>query len=652
MQAERAIELVTQFDPVDQLKDINDVLELHNAAMFVTDQAFPQSCGEDERAAIAAKIPAISAASGRYFASLSEAGLASALEGLDSEYYDDLLVLFARHKLYERCSAVTMLSALQRAGVGLSELLGNQRLVKSYDEDVRTLTLSQPTHAELLIGKLLVADDRRQELFLPASLSTTDQRALIDQYLDWDEANPNFVALVARARASRDGVIDYKTKLKAQRKHDKWSEDFFKTNSGTETGVEVAIVEAQDEEVVETLDGLVARYSYSKRWLEGTLDMASVLTNFIHVFDFADSHSALLDMPSQPTQLSVLERVMRSAGKEEYQIGAAFQMKETAAFLKTAIYTKFLEAHDVPLESVFAWFCREYVRDEFGVLNFRYVPSSSTSTYLEKCRHLFPEMESLVRQFTHFVENGEIDPDLLALTSEQVRYRDIPSLLPGKYAYVTDQEDINSIQFLLFSDQSPIHYINEDLRGTDFVRLLTNNEVHLDDLAEHQKGHVEFLRQQGIVETNGDGRIVFVNEHRIVVLQQLFTSGAASYYHYPPSMRELIDDMVGKGWLRRSASLLTEAEASYFNYKLNQLEFSNGPDLRNRYSHGAQADSSDEDAHYHTYLTAQMLLVALIIMMNDDLLLHWERSAGRDKSQAGQSHPADPQDGISEPEST
>ncbi len=79
--------------------------------------------------------------------------------------------------------------------------------------------------------------------------------------------------------------------------------------------------------------------------------------------------------------------------------------------------------------------------------------------------------------------------------------------------------------------------------------------------------------------------------------------------------------MVARGWVTRRASLLSEAEGSYFNYYLNKVEFTDGPELRNKYLHGSQANTEGEDAHFRTYITALKLIVALVIKINDDFSL-------------------------------
>ncbi len=140
------------------------------------------------------------------------------------------------------------------------------------------------------------------------------------------------------------------------------------------------------------------------------------------------------------------------------------------------------------------------------------------------------------------------------------------------------------------------------------------------DFEEYQRPPVDYLIDQGVWTDTGE-RVHFTRPYQFHVLRNLFRTEAASCHHYPPEARAMIDAMVAKGWLVRRSSLLTDTEASYFNYSLNQSEFSIGPDLRNRYLHGSHIDVSDEDEHFRTYVTALKLLIALVIRIYDDFCL-------------------------------
>lgn len=76
--------------------------------------------------------------------------------------------------------------------------------------------------------------------------------------------------------------------------------------------------------------------------------------------------------------------------------------------------------------------------------------------------------------------------------------------------------------------------------------------------------------------------------------------------------------MVSSGWLTRKSSLLTDPEASYFNFILNQSEFSDGYDFRNKYLHGSQADKDNENTHHNVYIIALKLMMAIVIKISND----------------------------------
>jgi hypothetical protein len=65
---------------------------------------------------------------------------------------------------------------------------------------------------------------------------------------------------------------------------------------------------------------------------------------------------------------------------------------------------------------------------------------------------------------------------------------------------------------------------------------------------------------------------------------------------------------------------LTDAEADYFNYFLNRVDFSNGPNLRNRYLHGSQ-QGTDDSEHLKSYVIGLRLMVALLIKINDEFIV-------------------------------
>ncbi|MGY4721470.1 hypothetical protein [Naumannella huperziae] len=617
----RVARIVEQFDPSNAPTDAMDIIELHNVQQYLENGFLPRDYTEAERLAAVSKIGPIRSTVAKFFSAINDADCVSIVVGVDFDYHADLLELLGRNMAFERCTSAVMLAALDQTGVHLRDMLACKKLVLAYDAEVRDRLIRSPANAEHIIRKYLQRDVRA-EVHLPARFTPADARDLLERYVDSPDANPNYIGLIETARVSSITGIDAKLKLRAKRRNAEMTQAFFENNTGLKTGAEVRLSESQNEPVLYEMDdsdGMVARFTYSSRWLDETCDNPSILNNFQHLFEFAD-HGVLLTLPSYPSQLGVSERFLMTTGKTEYMVGARFRAVDMSTLLQTRLYQHYLETKKKDLEGVIFWFFEDYLKEEFGAANFSFRPSSRAASYLERVRHLFAEMESMLAQFSLFVENGELDRDLLAITSNPVRYREVPSLLPGKYVYATDDDQIAGILHALFSDQSALTDISEELNGDDAAGLLIGNVVSYADFREYQQPAVDHLISLGILEDTGE-RVQVASVPQFLVLRSLFAAQACSYYRLSQEGRSAVDAMESRGWVRRHSSLLTEAEAQYFNYFLNKTDFSNGPELRNKYLHGSQADVEGEDTHFHAYVTALRTIIALVIKVNDDFCL-------------------------------
>lgn len=617
-QAERVMEVAARLEAAAAPPTVVDAIELHNARLFIESGCLPVSYSEAQRAAAAALTPELHAAVARFFYAINHTNVAAQLVEIPYDYRPDLLELLARYKAFDRCDAKVMLPALEAAGINLAEMLCCKKLVNTYDENIRGALISEARNAELLIRKYL-SREAPSDIYLPKSFTSTDAGELLDNYLGDADANLNFVRLIETAPVEVQSGVDAKLKLKAKRRSAQMVEDLFKENSGFKTGTDLRISDSQDEPVIKELDGMVAKFTYSRSWLDRTLDRASILNNFQHLFEFADDH-ALLTLPSYPAELGVFERFLTTTGRRDYHTGAEFRAKDTSSLLQTHMYRDYLSSKEIDLEGVVGWFFGTYLAEEFGALSFSFAPSARASSYLEKARHLFAEMEGFVNQFRLYVQNGELDRDLLALTSDPVAYDRIPSLLDGKYVYSTDHEEIRGVLHTLFSDQSGLVYINNSLKDTSAARLLVRNAISYTDFNEHQRPTIDQLIKLGLLKDNG-ARVQIASMQQVMVLHLLFTKQAAPYHRLTPAGRGQVEALETRGWVSRRATLLTEAEASYFNYFLNKAEFSNGPELRNKYLHGSQAVADSGNEHLQTYITAMRMIISLVIKINDDFCL-------------------------------
>lgn len=617
-QVEQAAGVIGGFDPTFSPKDVNSILELHNARLFVEADLLPVGTEEHDRQTFLATAASIRRAVAQWFTALEDGNLVEKLTEVDWQYHEHLLDLLAGLGVHGRCSAAAMLPALDRAGIHLGDMLTSKRLVENYDATLRERLLAEPSQAELVVRHLF-QDDKRKTTHLPASFTSADTRALMEAYIDSSEPNPNYLKLIADAAIDNAGGIDAKLVVKARRKYDAMIAVLFQTNPGIKTGCAVAVSRTQVEPVTATLNEMVIEYSFSEAWLEWTLDFPSILNNFQFLLEFAP-HDALLTLPAFDSDRRGLELVMGLTGATHYRTGHVFDAKNRATLLQTVMYQRYLATKDIDLEAVLEWYFEEHLPTEYSVRNFVFTPSSPTANYLERTRNLFAEMEAAATQFRLLIEDGKIDHDVAAAGADQVRYKSIPSALEGKYVYSTGHTEIQTILHTLFSDQSSLTYISEDLRGDNAIELLLRNKVSYEDFHEYQLSLVDKLIEFGVAENTGD-RVRLKDPDLFRVLKSLNDYQAVAYYHLNEESRAHVDTLVGAGCLVRRSSLLTETEAAYFNYNLNSVDFSNGPKLRNKYQHGVQSKGDGEGQHQETYYVALRLMVALTIKINDELRL-------------------------------
>ncbi len=597
-----------------------DIIELYNVLQFVENKIFRKDLSNEKLVGYEALISKIKRSLSLFFNGVNETNVSSTIIDINYDYKQDLLFLLSKHKLHQRILSSTLLAVLKNIDIGLTDILTNKEIVRSCENDVRSLIIADHMNAEYLANKYLEAKSG-YSIYLPANLTTVDTHKLLNDYIDSGDASPNYLRLISESQVNANLGLDAKLKLKAKRKYDSVINEMFSDKGfGMEFGCEVSISNDQEEPEVSSLDGMIAKYSYGKKWLEENSTPEKTMRNFISLFGFVNKNM-ILTFPSYKSRISVLESLMGVRGEKEYPVGNQFQLREMTSLSQTATYERFLQTRDDCIENVIAWFFNSYLDERLKINGFEYIPSSKTSTYLEKSRHLFTEMESVIKQFTLYVENGEIDKDLLSISSDQVRYHSIPSLVADKYVYLADNKESLTVMHFLFSDQTGLGYINSSLNSPTLFDLLVDQKVKYADFDEHQIPQIDKLISLGIL-AKAESLVDFRSKEQILVLKNLYDYEAVNYYRYPETMTTEIDGLIQKEWLVKKTSLLTTPEASYFNYLLNQQEFSNSYDLRNKYLHGSQSNKDGESAHYNTYIVGLKLMLALIIKIDDDFSIN------------------------------
>ena len=618
-------ETILRANTIPDYSDINDVLELYNLKKYIDNDIFLESWTQEDLALFRKRTKEYGSIISGFMASISNENIEPFYNSIIFDYKNTFWEIVNNQGFYKNISSERIKAILDNNPHVIRTFLRNEKIVNHYNNVVKNFLLTHPESAEIILSKYEINNDNNQ-IFLPKILTVEDKEKIIDNYLDWGNANYNYLMIIRNARDRNDFKLSDKIRLKAQKLHDKKTQDFFATRKGIKFGVSICFSENMDRiKSAELSKDHTIKYSYNLDFIKQNNNPFALFENFFYLFEYIDEQHRI-DLVSKESDLSTLERCIGVHSQNEYRDSFRFRQAENTSFLQMVAYTSVLEKLGVALEDVLSQVFTSFFPEKYGFAsNCRFLALTSSSL-LEKVRILAPELESILKQYKLFVEDGSIDFDLLQISSHPTPIKDIPSLNKDKYLYLNEKNsEIKSISNIFFSDQTLLSYVEpfKEKNYKTFFDLLANEEsVEYKYYQDHQKSFLQYLLDRNQIYIDKKGCIQFTNLSRILILYDLNVNEVASFYHYPQRFRQEVTQMAKENIIHFENTLFSKPEQDYYNYYLNKSEFTNGLDLRNKYVHGTQANPEDEGSHKYAYYTYLKLIVLALLKIEDDLIIH------------------------------
>ncbi|GLB25247.1 hypothetical protein LXJ15735_14880 [Lacrimispora xylanolytica] len=614
---EMASKVIEEFTEDEEYWEINKIIEFYNIHCYFKNEIYLLKWKEDEKERYKTIVKKFMKIIGKYFSQIDGNKMINILSAVNIDYLDDFWKLFDKFKVYKSVSGEKMAAVMLHAQFRLNDILVYKNLVECYKEELRKYLLAHDNSAELILMQYVeLREYRRQQYYFPTSLNENDKETILLNYINSMSVNINYLRLIYESQNDSEMKISDKTKLKARRKHDEKVEDLFSNSVGVSYGSQVTFSNKQIEEKKINFVDHEIHASYSTLWIKENLDYPTLLNNFIYLFEFTDMQFRFQHV-NKFIYMGIFEKLMGVKGKKEYLTGTAFNQLKGLAILQMISYYEELKRNNVQLESVIKWFFEEYLKNEFDVDGFYISLPSEKSTYLEKCRMIISELDSILKQFRMFVDDKEIDHELLQLSSEHMFLKDVPSLLEQKYIYPIGKE-YEKVSHCLFSDQSMLHYLAKlDTQYNAFYKLLQNEYVRVEEFECYQVSEIDWLIDLGYIYVDKQG-FLKCNIRKVKIVKELYDNEVLCRY-YTRQYDDIIGELDERGVISYGTSLLSIPEQNYLNYLLNKSEYSNGMDLRNKYVHGTQA--TDEKVHEQDYFTLLRILILFIIKINEEFCL-------------------------------
>lgn len=603
--------------------DINEIIELYNIQQFFHNRIYSIHWTKQQLNDYSEIVSDFSKVICEFFSRINTDTIESMFDTIYYDYRNDFWKLIEKYKVYDKISVEQFRKIILNKHFILNDVLKCKNIVKKFSDEIITYMEKNPFCAEIILSYYLEKHDRNIEsLYFPVELSNEKKTLILDKYIASNSSNINYLKLIFESNSTNNLRLPDRLKLKAKRKYDEEIETLFKEGTGFEYGAKVSFSNKIDEEFkFETDDNRILSVLYSAKWIKENLDYPTLLNNFIYLFGYTDLQFRSLHV-SRESQMSIIEKYLGIKGRKEYPTGIAFQQIQMLAQLQMIEYCNELEKYNIFLEDIIEWFFCNYLEEEFNVKGFCFNKSSHTVSYLEKCRNIAAEFDNILKRFKIYCEDGEIDDELLHISTEHIFIKDIPSMLSNKYIYPCGN-DYQTISNLLFSDQSIIHYLPKLSNNyNSFYCLLEKENVYYDMFEDYQIPSIDWLIDHNIIKIDNKKRIMPYWE-KIKILNELYQHDVVCF-SYMKKYQSIIMELNKMGLVQFSSSLFSRPEQDYYNYLFNKSEFDNGLDIRNSYTHGTQR--VDENQNKQDYFIFLRIMILIVIKINEEFCLKYPKN--------------------------
>ena len=622
----KALEKLRMLDFSEESNSLEEVLELYNIVKYIDDDAGSLVFNKEDKKFLGVEAKkALMKIIGTFFNKIENSNILNLKVDTMHGYAEEYLELLEKFKLFKKISHEQFLATLKNLRIHTHYIYHYKKIVNTYDKHLREQLLDDDNAFDLLLKKYL-STETKKELFLPPSLNKDDKETITINYINSEHAHINTLDIIISFPVFEDFSISDDTKILAKDRYDELVKKLFgeKQDGGLKTELMVEFSDKIEDEFKVNYNNNELKLTISKQWISDNLDYPTLLNNLIHILGLTDLQMRISNI-SKVNSMHTLTRVFIDRKLKNFYIhDYGFKLLNSFSHIAVVSYSDYLQAvHGIRIEEVIQWFFDEYLPKEFSLNDFSVNMPSKNSTYLEKCRTICCEFESLLKQYDSLIKYGKVRHDVIEISSRPVIIEAVRSYIQCKYVY-PNMDTCNTAMFWLFSDQTLLTYFEDKKdreKHNNFYNLLKHEKININEYEEHQKRSLDYLLNEGVIGIDDAGYLFFKELQEVQILFDLYSNEFGSYNRYIQcGCEDALNKLLEKGWVYTGSSLLSTQECSYINFYLNKQKYFNGYDLRNMYLHGTQRkNGQDAELHKLNYSILLTLYLLLVIKINDDL---------------------------------
>ena len=603
---ERAIQFVDQYGESPNFNNINLVLAAYNVYLLLT-KAKLKSAYLHYASIAKTYIKHCNI----YFPNLNNDNIKCSHNIPMQLYQEDYWQLFNNTKLYYSIDKKIVKFLLYKLTPSLTAILKHPQIVNVYSREITCYIIKNQYSILFILDYYFTYNKESTKKFiLPKELTSKILLWLINKKLSSNNISPQYLRLIENSTNSTL-IIPDKMKVKAKRCRKQIESEILSTNSSMISNMKIVFknidelikIDFQPPNLTITLD---------KSWIDENNHNDYLFANLFIFYFICDINYRAKFIANKTDSTKLEDLISKPLGLNDYFQPLLSRIQEDLAHLFIMSYDKLLLTQNKRIEDLLKWFYTEFIAEEFHVHKFIFNSSSTNTTFIEKCRNLCSEIDSILKQYQLYYENNDIDRDLLEINSKPLLFSQLESYDKNKYAYIVDTEYINSMN-LLFSDQSYLNLITKLLdTNKTFISEIINPtiDLFLTDFDESQKKLIKKLQQQQLIILNQQNQII-AKKNNIEVLKDFYENSCICNKAYQKQLNKLNIEC------KYTNSLFSTSEVDYLNFILNKKQFPNGHDLRNKYIHGSQ--SQNEISQLNDYYLLLMIHCFIALKIYDEL---------------------------------
>ena len=614
---QRAMPILDSFDTANNY-DLNQIVELENIVRIVKSIKCPQNISSEKFKEYRDKTSVISRFVCSYFQQLDLSNIENIFQSTWIYFSLDILELLERFNLLRKIPDSSIKDLLDKKQVSLLDILRCKGWVKKYNQVITDYMMNNKDAAEIIIKYYLVKDfAEKEDITFPKALTEEKKISVLNYYIDGAfEPHPNYLELIENAPILDELHIGDKLRLKAKKAKEKYWENHFSERSSFSYG-SIASFQEIDEEKNESYNETDHHVycTYSKKWVREHHDYPTLLNNFIFLFDFFDSELRCQFVLKKKSTLD--ELLAKSEGIKHYPINSQFTTNRMICFTILSAYMRELENYEIGIEDLFDYFFNDYLKENFGISDFEFKKPSKAVSLSERIKLLYIEMDGILKQLKYYIEDGRINKELMAISSNPVRIGELKSFLEQKYAYPKSENLKEEMRFLFtFILMFGMNFVWNGYES--LAQIISKEHLFVADFAKPAQGWINWLVERGSLCLKDDGSLG-LNIARCALLYDLYENEVVCFAHQKAKPREILDELVKNEEVEVESAVFSRQERDYYNYVLNKKEFSNSLDLRNAFLHGSFYGTDEE--LQQAYIETLKIFLMIVVKVNEEFCL-------------------------------